>query len=68
MRTAIIKNCLKQLLKNLKSNVVITLILVIMLLSCCTTNKDYISCRQSIKTFGDCVECVIILDEQLKRM
>ena len=47
---------------------VITLLLVTMLLSCCTTNKNYINCRQSIKTYGDAVECVIILDEQLKRM
>ena len=67
MRTVTIKNCLKQLLKNLGSSVTI-LLLVTLLLSCCTTNKDYISCRQSIKTFGDAVECVIILDEQLKNM
>ena len=67
MRTVTIKNCLKQLLKNLGSSVTI-LLLVTLLLSCCTTNKDYISCRQSIKTFGDSVECVIILDEQLKNM
>lgn len=67
MRTVTIKNCLKQLLKNLGSSVIM-LLLVTLLLSCCTTNKDYISCRQSIKTYGDAVECVIILDEQLKNM
>jgi hypothetical protein len=46
----------------------ITLILVTMLLSCCVSNGSYVSCRKNIVTYGDAIECVVLLDEQLKRM
>jgi len=47
---------------------VITLILAMTFLSSCASNGKYVSCRNNIRTYGDAVECVVLLDEQLKRM
>ena len=43
------------------------LLLALTFLSSCTTNTDYINCRQNIVTYGDALDCVIILDEVLKK-
>ena len=45
------------------------LCLICCLLICsCASNGSYVSCRKNIVTYGDAVECVVLLDEQLKRM
>ena len=34
----------------------------------CASNGSYINCRDTMITYGEAIECVVLLDEQLKRM